>query len=201
MIDNKKIPVSSNSFWGFETDKVCDYAFVDNFFTPEECKKIIEIGEKRILTVANVVNKNELKEARKSNISWLYPQDNMDWAYKRLTDAITVLNNSYFNFDLFGFSEGMQFTKYESPLGFYGPHVDKNYENNIRKLSITIQLSSPEEYEGGELALICGEPHKIMEKQQGKLITFPSYVLHEVKPVTKGIRYSLVAWITGKQFK
>jgi PKHD-type hydroxylase len=41
----------------------------------------------------------------------------------------------------------------------------------------------------------------ILPKEQGKLIAFPSYTLHEVKPVTKGERYSLVAWITGPQFK
>ena len=41
----------------------------------------------------------------------------------------------------------------------------------------------------------------MLPKEQGKLILFPSYVLHEVKPVTKGERYSLVAWITGPQFK
>ena len=40
-----------------------------------------------------------------------------------------------------------------------------------------------------------------MKKEQGTLIIFPSYILHEVKPVTKGERNSLVAWVTGKQFK
>jgi len=40
-----------------------------------------------------------------------------------------------------------------------------------------------------------------MKKEQGTLILFPSYTLHEVKPVTKGERNSLVSWVTGKQFK
>ena len=40
-----------------------------------------------------------------------------------------------------------------------------------------------------------------MDKKQGTLIMFPSYVLHEVKPVTKGERNSLVTWVTGNQFK
>ena len=40
-----------------------------------------------------------------------------------------------------------------------------------------------------------------MKKEQGILVLFPSYILHEVKPVTKGERNSLVAWVTGKQFK
>jgi PKHD-type hydroxylase len=72
----------------------------------------------------------------------------------------------------------------------------------VRKLSISIQLTDPEEYEGGELKLYDGEEEGVlMDKTQGTLIIFPSYVLHEVMPVTKGTRNSLVTWVTGKQFK
>ena len=79
-------------------------------------------------------------------------------------------------------------------------HIDKLYKGTIRKLSITIQLSSPQDYEGGDLILHNGEPEK-MQKELGKLIVFPSYTLHEVTPVTKGTRYSLVAWVAGKPFR
>jgi PKHD-type hydroxylase len=74
---------------------------------------------------------------------------------------------------------------------------------SVRKLSISIQLTNPEEYEGGELKLYDGDEDKtnVMDKTQGTLIIFPSYVLHEVMPVTKGTRNSLVAWVTGPQFK
>jgi len=73
----------------------------------------------------------------------------------------------------------------------------------VRKLSISIQLTDPEEYEGGELKLYDGDDKEaqVMDKTQGTLIIFPSYVLHEVMPITKGTRNSLVTWITGKQFK
>ena len=71
----------------------------------------------------------------------------------------------------------------------------------IRKLSLSIQLTDPKEYEGGELYLHENEEGKEMKKGQGDLVLFPSYILHEVKPVTKGERNSLVTWVTGKQFK
>jgi PKHD-type hydroxylase len=71
----------------------------------------------------------------------------------------------------------------------------------VRKLSISIQLTNPEEYEGGELYLYDEDKGTLMSKEQGTLIIFPSYVLHEVMPVTKGERNSLVTWVTGKQFK
>ena len=71
----------------------------------------------------------------------------------------------------------------------------------VRKLSISIQLTNPEDYEGGELYLYNDDKGNLMDKTQGTLIIFPSYVLHEVMPVTKGERNSLVTWVTGKQFK
>jgi PKHD-type hydroxylase len=71
----------------------------------------------------------------------------------------------------------------------------------VRKLSISIQLTNPDEYEGGELYLYQSDKGELMDKTQGTLIMFPSYVLHEVMPVTKGTRNSLVTWVTGKQFK
>ena len=71
----------------------------------------------------------------------------------------------------------------------------------IRKLSGSIQLTDPKEYKGGELYLYDDYPGQIMKQEQGTLILFPSYTLHEVKPVTKGERNSLVFWVTGKQFK
>jgi PKHD-type hydroxylase len=55
----------------------------------------------------------------------------------------------------------------------------------VRKLSISIQLTDPEKYEGGELYLYDNDKGNLMSKTQGTLIMFPSYVLHEVMPVTK----------------
>ena len=100
-----------------------------------------------------------------------------------------------------GINEGLQFTNYEAPSGKYGKHVDRGLNMPVRKLSISIQLTDPEEYEGGELYLYNDDKETLMDKTQGTLIIFPSYVLHEVMPVTKGTRNSLVTWVTGKQFK
>ncbi len=107
-----------------------------------------------------------------------------------------------FNFDIFGLYEGFQFTNYKAPSGKYNRHVDKGFGFPIRKLSISIQLTDPKEYEGGELYIDNGvESYVMMKKDQGALIAFPSYTLHEVMPVTKGERNSLVTWVTGKPFK
>ena len=196
---NSNVPSTS---WPFKLDNVENWAYWDNLFTPEECKKIISAGNKvkpKLATVdLDMVKKTSV---RNSKVAWLYPENDLHWVYQKVTDVAVNLNAQYFGFDLFGMSEGFQFTKYEAGGNFYGPHIDKMHKSLVRKLSITIQLSDPNDYKGGDLKLHYSNQPIIAPKSQGKLIAFPSYVLHEVTPVTKGTRYSLVCWITGKPFK
>lgn len=79
--------------------------------------------------------------------------------------------------------------------------------NKIRKLSVTISLNDPEEYDGGNLQFDFG-PHKDKRyhtcseiRPKGSVIVFPSHVYHQVVPVTRGTRYSLVCWNLGAAFK
>jgi PKHD-type hydroxylase len=195
-----KEPKFENSSWNFEIDQVNLYAFWNNAFSKEECQSIINIAKDKGLIKGKT---KEESDVRDSKISWLYPIDKIDWVFRRVTDITLNLNERFFKFDLFGLNEGFQFTNYEAPSGKYGKHVDRSMNISVRKLSISIQLTDPEEYEGGELKLYDGDDKDaiVMDKTQGTLIIFPSYVLHEVMPVTKGTRNSLVTWVTGKQFK
>jgi len=195
---DKKIQKFENSSWNFELDQINLYAFWNNAFSKEECQTIVDIAKDK-----GLIRGETFKEVgiRDSKISWLYPSDNMDWVFRRVTDITLNLNERFFKFDLFGLNEGFQFTNYKAPSGKYGEHVDRAINIPVRKLSISIQLTNPEEYEGGQLYLYDDDKGTLMDKAQGTLIIFPSFVLHEVMPVTKGERNSLVTWVTGKQFK
>jgi len=194
----------TGSAWVFNLDAVNDWAFWDGAFSKEECEQIVAIGKKRELQAAkfNDTQNNQVEnlDVRKSRVSWLVPADDTVWIYRRLTDIITDLNDNYFKFDIFGITEPLQFTEYGGDGGHYGGHLDKCYGNLVRKLSISVQLTDPKEYEGGELLLYVSEDPATMSKETGTLIAFPSYCLHKVAPVTSGTRYSLVAWVSGKQF-
>lgn len=200
----KKEFTSVSSAWSFNSDCVENWAFWDKAFSPEECNQIIKLGESTILNEGRIrkpINEDGVDKAiRDSKICWIYPID-ASWLYERLTYIITNLNDTYFKFNLFGLIEGLQFTKYESPSGHYGAHIDKSFNGIVRKLSISVQLSDPQDYEGGDLVVTISGSEDVLPKEKGKLIAFPSYVLHQVKPVTKGTRYSLVAWVTGTPFK
>jgi PKHD-type hydroxylase len=199
----------SSNYWSFNIDKVCSYAYLEDFLNKDQCNKIIEIGKKSKLDLGKIghgVNTEKAikdKKTRNSYISWIYPNKETDWLYRNLTDSIVSLNKNYFNFELYGFGEGLQFTYYKAPSGHYGKHVDKALNTINRKLSVSIQLSDPSTYEGGELNIYEAEDNQAytFSKKQGTLCLFPSYTLHEVTTVTKGERCSLVAWITGPDFK
>ena len=106
------------------------------------------------------------------------------------------------------FVEDLQFSEYtEEKRGFYSKHSDcglkKSLDNyvDIRKLSFTVQLTDENEYEGGELIFHLDKEEKKAPKSKGTIIFFESDVLHEVKPVTKGVRHSLVSWVQGPNLR
>ena len=90
----------------------------------------------------------------------------------------------------------------EADGGHYDWHMDTGPDQfSRRKISITVQLSDPSEYEGGDLQLKINSGHQNTPKGFGTVVIFPSYLLHRVTPVTGGLRKSLVLWITGPAFK
>ena len=188
--------------WALKTDKVEFVAWKKNVFTPEQCKKIIEIGKSRNPQSArvDVLKPRKDKKIRDSKVVFLLPHE-IPEVYRVLTDTINELNDLFFKFELTGFFENIQFTEYKAPGGHYGRHIDRALNSVTRKLSVTVQLSDPKNYKGGDLNLYVGEDPYVCSKEQGIVNVFPSYVLHEVQPVTKGTRYSLVAWICGPDFK
>jgi PKHD-type hydroxylase len=151
--------------------------------------------------VGGGVNGSVNPNVRRSQVSWLDNNPNTKWVFEKLAHAASQLNVDHFRFDLTGFGETIQLTNYDqSENGMYGWHQD--YGNGIsRKLSLVLQLTDPSEYEGGNLQTMTTGESVNIRKQRGLIAAFPSYVLHQVTPVTQGSRQSLVAWVSGPAFK
>jgi len=185
------------------------------------CEEIIKEGESKELKVSSTFkdlskkNKKDYQsisslKIRNSKNSWLYPF----WIYKELKPYIEASNKlSGWNFD-YNIIENFQFTKYEgNKKQHYTWHSDNEspdkVNQQVRKLSTIVMLSDPKDFEGGDLEFYeYGPPkskNKILKtnhlKHQGTIITFPSFVIHRVLPVTKGLRYSLVVWHKGPPLK
>jgi len=98
-------------------------------------------------------------------------------------------------------SEGnLGFGDTNAAIGLDDWHTDFAGTRPFRKLSVSIQLSDPEDYEGGDLELLYGTEPQKLDRSRGALIVFPSFMLHRVTPVTRGARWSLVAWLLGKRW-
>ena len=139
------------------------------------------------------------------------------WIYNEIQPYVRQANAlAEWNFE-WDWSEACQFTEYKKNQ-FYDWHCDswdKPYDKpddlhrhgKIRKLSVTVSLSHPKEYEGGYLQFSAtrdwGDSFKTQCTEilpRGSICVFPSYTWHRVSPVTKGRRLSLVQWNLGEGY-
>ena len=203
------------------------YWYFDKALTPRFCDEVIKYGlsqEESMARTGNFSSPNlnkdqikDLKRKRNSDLVWMSDP----WIYKEIHPYVHMANqNAGWNFE-WDRTEACQFTKYKLNQ-YYGWHCDswdKPYDKEgpqkgkIRKLSMTCQLTDGSEYEGGELEFDFRNYDPNMRDQnkhvrkvieilpKGSIIVFPSHLWHRVRPVTKGIRYSLVAWHLGYPFK
>ena len=152
-------------------------------------------------------NRGIVPRSRITDIKWIRLNENTNWLFKKIIDKIIDVNGRNFDLQL-KFLEDLQFSEYtEEKRGFYSKHRDcgikKSLDNyvDIRKLSFTIQLTDENEYEGGELIFYFDEKEKKAPKSKGTIVFFESDILHEVTPVTKGVRHSLVSWVQGPNLR
>jgi PKHD-type hydroxylase len=202
------------------------YYYFSSAVPPKLCDEIIKHALSKKDKVAKTMlyeNKKltkkdyaDLRKKRDSNIVWL----NDPWIYREICPYILMANEKAgWNFQ-WDSAEDFQFTKYKVNQ-YYDWHADgwnlpypenHAYKGKIRKLSLTLQLTDGSEYEGGELEFDFRDydPHTRDESKhvrqakeilpKGSIVVFPSFVWHRVKPVTKGVRYSLVIWNLGNTY-
>lgn len=199
-IDLSELNNSCSNYWYLKSKQYNNYVWKTDVFSNYQIEKIKSIGKLLNKERSTTGGGSDCLDVRRSFTSWFPINRETEWIYAILTDHINQVNEDFFQFDLEKI-ERLQFTHYKSEEnGFYTRHIDPlvwNVPHN-RKLSISIQLSDPSEYEGGDLVLHFQNDPLIVEREKGMTTFFPSYTLHEVTPVTKGERYSLVAWVHGK---
>jgi len=180
---------------------------IEPLFTPQECQDIINIGHQQKIEEAKVGHKDKKPGAydakkRITTISWI-PFKVMPDMYKRIELSMLQANGNHFGYEGMQITETAQFTEYPTG-GFYDWHMDAditgNLEPPVRKISMTILLSNPSEFKGGELEFMSGG-YKPPQLMQGQAIYFCSMIRHRVIKVKKGIRRSLVMWFGGPPFK
>jgi PKHD-type hydroxylase len=189
-----------------------DYYWFEKGFSNVEIRNVLRLS--KLYEFQEALTQSEIEEndgeksensIRKSNIKWMPPEaDKTEWMYDKMMHMALEANFNYWRFDLSHWKDAIQYTEYNGEEeGGYDWHLDVGaYPLNHRKISITVQLSDPNDYEGGDLEIWAGgaEPIKA-PRQKGAVVLFPSYLMHRITPVTKGVRKSLVLWVGGSVFR
>ena len=205
-----------------------DWYYFTGAIDADTCQKLIDLGGDTFQD-GRVDRQNEISKAeritgkkgdpgldvgsRSSDITWI----NEQWVYDLIFPYMETANEKAgWEFDIKS-SETPQLTRYEKG-GFYYWHRDgygdqlsiykrpenKFLDGHVRKLSMTVLLN--ENFEGGDLQFSGLSQKKVKVETpalggMGSIIVFPSFMEHRVAPITKGVRYSLVAWFLGPPFK
>jgi PKHD-type hydroxylase len=171
-------------------------------FSPAELDSLERYCDALLLAKATLGddNRRQAGQMRVTRLAEIRPETQIRWFYERMAGTVHVLNRHY-GFELTGFHEALQFMVYhDHDGGHFGWHMDVG-PRNPRKLSLTLQLTDPSRYEGGDLQFFTGDIVRSAPRERGMLIAFPSFMVHQVTPVTAGTRKSIVAWVSGPQFR
>ena len=175
-------------------------------FTDEECARIVKIAEGGYGEQASIgtIESNRNEQVRKAEVFSIDYSPETSWIFDRISERVLKANELY-RFDLAGITHGLQLLKYDEPAtatdvpGHYDEHCDWGPgKAATRKISASVQLSDPRDYEGGDLVVKTTTGEWVAApKHRGAIAIFPSFAWHEVKPVTAGTRWAIVIWVHG----
>jgi PKHD-type hydroxylase len=173
---------------------------VRNILTPDQVAQAVAAGSELITNNATTTAGYN-SDVRRAKVSH-YDHTSHAWLYKVVSDVGLEMNVKHFRFDITGVMD-LQYLEYHAEdLGCYIGHMDLLASYPVRKLSMSIQLSEPGEYDGGELEVVLSDKTTIIApKVAGDAMMFPSFILHRVKPVTRGVRKAIVCWFVGPEYR
>ena len=177
----------------------CNTKLLPSLFSDNECDRIIDLVEHFKTEAAQVGGDNNTvtnKKIRKCDVVWIPELEVTTWLRNRIETAFREANEELYGFEL-DYLEKLQYLKYQR-LNFFKPHFDLG-EPGIatRKLTMSVQLSQPNEYWGGNLSVRDITGTVVASKQRGDVIIFPTYLLHHAHTIYFGTRQCLVAWMHG----
>ncbi|MDD9877740.1 MAG: 2OG-Fe(II) oxygenase [Magnetovibrio sp.] len=194
------------------------FCIVDQAFAPALCERVVELGQS-IEPMAAEVARDPTNSVRDSTVAWIAQSpDTAAWLYDAVDQLVQATNARLWKWRL-STVESMQFTVYGRDQ-YYEWHADQRkrpypdddprWPGLVRKLSVTINLTAGESYDGGDFMVetLNATPDDTDRRLRtltearglGAAIIFPSHLFHRVTPVTAGTRRSLVGWFLGPPF-
>ncbi len=173
-------------------------------FSVLECERIVAAVEAEQVDDALLIGRNKDHNLRNAEVVWMDKLDGMEWVMDRLITLVRDCNRDQFDFDLREFAESPQVARYDAAkAGHFSWHSDigDGHLARQRKLTLVLQLSKPDAYQGGKLEVMPSAHIVTANRAQGSVCIFPSFALHQVTPVTHGLRHSLTVWAHGPVFR
>ena len=196
-----------------QTQATC--AHFENELDEAICKKIIDYCKLNLTLEKGGIGESTggsqaftdlfVKSVRNIDIGWIRPSEETNFLFKKIVEKTNQINN-FFNFDIVGTTEPIQFTSHD---GNKDEHFDWHLDmgavyKSRRKLSLIIQLSAETDYKGSELQIeVDARDDKSVNgsTKTDSMIFFSSYLRHRVTPVTSGHRYFSASWLPGNSCK
>lgn len=175
------------------------YVIVD--IPPISWKKIQSILDNTQIEESKLFGNWDSNDVRRSQVGWIENREILNLFFD-MGEQVNQLCEWNLKIE---YLEPLQYTIYPEG-GFYDWHVDQHItpvKGEVRKISFTCWVN--DSYEGGEFDLEIGNPkeevrYKTFSPQPGKAIFFMSDWWHRVRPVTSGVRKSLVGWFSGPPY-
>lgn len=177
---------------------------VPDAFTTGECDHIVAAIAKMPTDEALLVGRNRDHNLRNAELVWMDDVGDLNWVMTRLIELVSHSNKHQFDFDVREFAESPQVARYDAAKGGHfawhsdignGPAAGK------RKLTLVLQLSNPDTYDGGDLEIRPSAHIQLANRAQGSVSVFPSFALHQITPIKRGVRRSLTVWAHGPPFR
>jgi len=187
------------------------HVVVSSGFNPAELQALRDYCVQIPVTDAGVSLYEQVDETtRKCKTAFVHQNQETLWVFEKLFNLLHFVNSNFFDFDIKGFNS-FQYTCYDSTGAHYDYHLDTRFgvppielrltQIPTRKISVSLILSDPSEYTGGEFMIKDGNQEETIPQPQGAAICFPSFMAHKVCPITSGKRESIVIWAVGPKFR
>lgn len=177
---------------------------ISGAMTPAECADLTALCARAPMRDAALVGATTAHQVRRAEVVWLDDLPGAGWVMDRMIAITAAANRDAFGFDLSDFGESAQAARYDAArAAHFDWHADIGAGTWAarRKLTVVVQLSDPDDYQGGSLDIWSGHTPQSAPRAQGTAVVFPSFHLHRVQPVTQGLRWSLTLWAHGPAFR
>jgi PKHD-type hydroxylase len=186
-----------------------DFYYYKNIFNDQMIKELEDMVHtnyqfsKGRTGVAELGSDTDSYKTNNRDIAYITPMPHSKWLYDLLFPLALEANEKLFHFDIDIVTDPIHYVIYPEDGGHLDWHMDTGaYRVNKRKIAMTVQLSDPSEYEGGEFEIwFGGQQSVVVPREKGDVICFPAFCMHRVRPITKGQRKCLVFWTGGRPFR